>query len=153
MQERYLGDIHDFYKFNFLKFLSKKLNEKIGLNWYLVDPKKIGNIELIKNDGENRRYLTRSKYLTVDSELIKEMQSLRILKNRKLEKFTKDSHLKYFIDFYNEKLCLSNRELWFTQSLNFFQKNSLVFLDPDNGFGANKTGPGIRAWVFIIKGL
>ena len=41
MQERYLGDVHDFYKFLFLKYLSKKLKEKIGLNWYLVSPKQV----------------------------------------------------------------------------------------------------------------
>ena len=33
MQERYLGDIHDYFKFLFLKFLSKTLKIKIGLNY------------------------------------------------------------------------------------------------------------------------
>ena len=42
MQERYLGDIHDFKKFIFLKFLSLELNIKIGLNWFLVDHIDIG---------------------------------------------------------------------------------------------------------------
>ena len=42
MQERYLGDVHDFYKFLFLKYLSKKLKKKIGLNWYLISPKLLG---------------------------------------------------------------------------------------------------------------
>ena len=41
MQERYLGDVHDYYKFLFLKSLSEKLKKKIGLNWYLVDPEEI----------------------------------------------------------------------------------------------------------------
>ena len=41
MQERYLGDIHDFMKLNFLEFISKKINKKIGLNWYLIDSKHI----------------------------------------------------------------------------------------------------------------
>ena len=31
-----LGDIHDFFKLNFLEFMSRGLKEKIGLNWYLV---------------------------------------------------------------------------------------------------------------------
>ena len=48
MQERYLGDIHDFFKFLFLKNLSKALDCKIGLNWYLVNPEDIGD-----NDDEN----------------------------------------------------------------------------------------------------
>ena len=41
MQNRYLGDVHDFYKFIFLKY-GKKLKQKIGLNWYLLDPKELG---------------------------------------------------------------------------------------------------------------
>ena len=48
MQQRYLGDIHDFQKFVFLKFLSCAFKQKIGLNWYLVDPKKIGEKEVNK---------------------------------------------------------------------------------------------------------
>ena len=71
---KYLGDIHDFFKFHFLKFLSKKINKKIRLNWYLVDPKKIGNIELNKNDGEKRKYLIKAKYLNLDQELKNESQ-------------------------------------------------------------------------------
>ena len=57
MQERYLGDVHDYYKFLFLKFLSINLKKKIGLNWYLVDPKEISLQEPKKNDGEKRAYL------------------------------------------------------------------------------------------------
>ena len=61
MQERYLGDIHDYYKFLFLKFLSLNLKEQIGLNWYLVDPKEISLKEVEKNDGEKRAYLFKKK--------------------------------------------------------------------------------------------
>ena len=57
MQQRYLGDIHDFQKFMFLKFLSCAFKQKIGLNWYLVDPKKIGEKEVNKKDGEKRYFL------------------------------------------------------------------------------------------------
>ena len=57
MQERYLGDIHDYFKFLFLKFLSTQLNMKVGLNWYLVNPAEIGPSELKKKDGEKRKFL------------------------------------------------------------------------------------------------
>ena len=57
MQERYLGDIHDYFKFLFLKFLSTQLNMKVGLNWYLVNPAEIGPSELKKKDGEKRNFL------------------------------------------------------------------------------------------------
>ena len=46
MQERYLGDTHDFNKFIFLKFLSNQFRKKIGLNWYLVDTNNLGDKEV-----------------------------------------------------------------------------------------------------------
>ena len=54
MQERYLGDVHDFYKFLFLKYISKKLKEKIGLNWYLVSPEQVSFFE----EKKKRNYLS-----------------------------------------------------------------------------------------------
>ena len=48
MQERYSGDIHDFFKLNFLEYISHGLKEKIGLNWYLVKPELVGKSELKK---------------------------------------------------------------------------------------------------------
>ena len=55
MQNRYLGDVHDFTNSIFLIF-KQKLKQKIGLNWYLVDPR-VRFSELNKNDGENRKFL------------------------------------------------------------------------------------------------
>ena len=57
MQERYLGDIHDFFKFNYLEYLAKKLDSRVGLNWYLVSPNDLGKNELLKNDGEKRDFI------------------------------------------------------------------------------------------------
>ena len=48
MQERYAGDIHDFFKINFLEFIFNGLRQKIGLNWYLAKPELIGVSELKK---------------------------------------------------------------------------------------------------------
>ena len=42
MQERYAGDIHDFFKINFLEFIFNGLRQKIGLNWYLAKPDLLG---------------------------------------------------------------------------------------------------------------
>jgi len=60
VQERYLGDVHDYFKFTFLKFLSLSLQQKIGLNWYLVNPSSIGTNEIIKKDGEKRNLSSQS---------------------------------------------------------------------------------------------
>ena len=70
MQERYSGDIHDFFKLNFLEFLSNGLRQKIGLNWYLVKPELIGNSEIKKNDGEKRKFLTLQEFIKINPDLI-----------------------------------------------------------------------------------
>ena len=61
MQERYLGDIHDYFKFLFLKFLSSQLDMKVGLNWYLVNPAEIGPSELKKKTVKSENfYMTKN---------------------------------------------------------------------------------------------
>ena len=84
MQERYLGVIHDFKKFIFLKFLSLELNIKIGLNWFLVDPIDIGEKEIKKNDGEKREYLLNQNYRVIDEKIFEEFKNL---KEKKIEKY------------------------------------------------------------------
>lgn len=64
MQERYLGDVHDFYKFLFLKYLSKKLKKKIGLNWYLISPKLLGANEEKKKMVKTEIILKKKKFVS-----------------------------------------------------------------------------------------
>ena len=132
MQNRYLGDVHDFYKFIFLKYLSKKLKQKIGLNWYLVDPKELGISELNKNDGENRKFL-KNKTSIVDTKIFKELLVFQDYKKRKIENFTERTHLKEYINFFNLKVSASQRLDWFNKSAIFFSDDKIIFLDPDNG--------------------
>ena len=58
MQERYLGDVHDYHKFMFLKKLSLNFDCMVGCNWYLVNPNEIGESEIKKNeflkDGDDK---------------------------------------------------------------------------------------------------
>ena len=133
MQERYLGDIHDFMKFNFLEFISKKINQKIGLNWYLIDPKNIGKSELSLNDGEQRSFILKDKYTNTNERLVDELQSLRKRSNRLIINYTKNTYLNNYVNFYNKKLTISNRLKWFKDSMLFFKNNDVLFLDPDNG--------------------
>ena len=83
MQERYLGDIHDFYKFLFIKRLSINFRIKIGLNWRLINPTDLGPKELLLNDGEKRTYLQDSCAREIDLKLHNEMQ---LLNSKKIEK-------------------------------------------------------------------
>lgn len=133
MQERYLGDIHDFMKLHFLEFVSKKIKKKIGLNWYLTDPKIIGKNELSLNDGEQRKFVLEQKYIVKNKRLINELKNLSKKKNRLINNYTKNSYLNSYLNFYNEKITLNNRKNWFENSLSFFKHNDILFLDPDNG--------------------
>ena len=63
MQERYLGDVHDFYKFLFLKYISKKLKEKIGLNWYLVSPEQVSFFEEKKKRWREKKFFKKKRNL------------------------------------------------------------------------------------------
>ena len=149
MQERYLGDIHDFYKFLFIKHLASNLKVRIGLNWFLVDPKSISKSELKKNDGEKRSYLNNPKVTNLDEKLSSELSDLVKKKNRNLKNFTTKTHLQKFVKFYNEKIMRNERKLWFENSINFFCKNEIIFLDPDNGILKRPNGRNSQKYVLL----
>ncbi len=151
MQQRYLGDIHDFQKFMFVKFLSCAFKQKIGLNWYLVDPKKIGEKEVNKKDGEKRYFLHKNEFKTIDREIYDEFVKLKSKKLRKINTFTRDTHLAQYISFYNKKIPLLNREKWLRDSLNFFKHKDIIFLDPDNGLLKNKKSKKISLKYVLVK--
>tara|TARA_B100000927_G_scaffold272920_1_gene250915 strand:- start:215 stop:928 length:714 start_codon:yes stop_codon:yes gene_type:complete len=140
MQERYLGDVHDYFKFLFLKFLSETLKMKIGLNWFLVDPKDIGQKEIDKNDGERRNFLHDMDMKNYDKLIIEELKSLKNINERDIHRFTKNTHLASYINFFNRKLTTSNRQSWIQDSLIELKDQKIFFLDPDNGFSENKKG-------------
>ncbi len=137
MQERYLGDIHDYFKFIFLKFLSLKLKKKVGLNWYLIDPIEIGLNEIKKVDGEKRSYLLQNKFLDIDKNISKEFLKFKNKKKRKIVQFVEKTHLKKYINFFNDKITNKTRLRWFEESILHFKKQSIIFLDPDNGLQKN----------------
>ena len=128
MQERYSGDIHDFFKLNFLEFMSRGLKEKIGLNWYLVKPELIGNSEVKKNDGEKREFLTSQEFIKINPYLIEELKPFKNIKNRKIKKFSTNPKFNNFLKFYNSSLPLKHRKRWFNRSLNFFKDLKIIFL-------------------------
>lgn len=133
MQERYLGDIHDFMKFFFIKFLSLKFNKKIGLNWYLINTDSLGLKEKELKDGERRNFLNNEYFKNLDYKIFNELLRLKEKNNRKIKYFEKNSHLKSYIKFFSEKIELQDRNLWFQSSIDYFKESDIVFLDADNG--------------------
>lgn len=140
MQERYLGDIHDFFKMNFLEYMSKYMGQLIGLNWYLVRPENISKLEVEKNDGEKRSYLYKEEYIEINNLLVNELKLYEKFNNRVMSNFTRKTKLKKCVKFYNEYLTVKKRKDWFKRSKLFFKKTKIIFLDPDNGLGFNKSG-------------
>ena len=147
MQERYLGDVHDYFKFLFLKFLSSNLKMKIGLNWYLVNPFDLGTNEIQKNDGEKRNYLFNSHLKMYDCVLIKEFKKLKKKKLRNIHSFTKHTHLKPYINFFDDFIDMNNRKQWLLKSLNHHKNEKIIFLDPDNGFIKEKNGKSSLKYI------
>ena len=140
MQERYLGDIHDYFKFLFLKCISTSLKKKIGLNFYLVDPHEIGKNEVDKNDGEKRQFLHKPEFNKLDRQIISEFMLLKKKSSRNICSFTKNTHLRHYINFYDKYLHIYNRREWFDNSIKFLKNEQIIFLDPDNGFKENFNG-------------
>ncbi len=140
MQERYLGDIHDYFKFLFLKFLSAKLDMKVGLNWYLVNPEEIGFSELKKKDGEKRKFLYNKELKLYDKIIVNEFKKFQNKQSRNLNLFTRETHLRKYVNFFNEPIHVNSRKEWLQRSLYHHRNQQIIFLDPDNGFAINKTG-------------
>ena len=140
MQERYAGDIHDFFKINFLEFIFNGLRQKIGLNWYLAKPELLGISELKKKDGEKRKYLESPEFIKINPGLIEELKIFKSIQNRRINKFSTIPKFNNFIKFYNSALPLKNREKWFNKSLIFFKDLETIFLDPDNGISFKELG-------------
>ena len=127
MQERYLGDIHDFFKFLFLKNLSKALDCKIGLNWYLVDPDDLGQKEIKKNDGEKRYYLNKETYNRYDKKLLEELSFYKNSEKRNIKQFSNTTHLKDYIKFYKIHIKQNIRTTWLKNSLKYFKNEKIIF--------------------------
>ncbi len=151
MQQRYLGDIHDFQKFIFIKFLSSALKKKIGLNWYLVNPKKIGEKEVRKKDGEKRYFLQKNEFKNIDRKIYEECVKLELVKFRNIKTFTKETHLNQYVCFFNKTIPLLNREKWLDDSLIFFKKKDVIFLDPDNGLLKNNKSKKISLKYVLVS--
>ena len=64
-----------------------------------------------------------------------------------MDLFTKETHLKKYINFFNEPINFENREQWLERSLYHHRNQQIIFLDPDNGFVINKTGKNSMKYI------
>lgn len=132
MQERYLGDSHDFLKYALLRHLSKSLELRIGVNWYLTTPDQVdrpGN-----NDGEKRHHLKGGVWRDADSELFEKIGKFDAVADRKLSNVAVWDILPPDTCYFAAHVPADGRRSWHQNAIAELQPADLIFLDPDNGF-------------------
>ncbi|MDA7982691.1 MAG: hypothetical protein MPJ79_00965 [Alphaproteobacteria bacterium] len=133
MQERYLGDVHDYVKFALLRLFIRTLDVRLGVNWYLADPRKAGKKG--NGDGRERGYLNKKEWEGLDPDLHRALQSFADPANQFLKEFQRAGILPEDTMFFGEEVPLSDtRKDWHCRALSALAKADLIFLDPDNGF-------------------
>ena len=132
MQERYLGDVHDYVKFAFLRHLQKALKVRIGLNWYLTDPENNG-------DGGMRSFLEHPEWKSLDQSLFEKLRPYLDPELRTLQNFERDEILPKNTLYYKCKVSSEDgRTIWHENAVSALSEAGLIFLDQDNGFEVQK---------------
>lgn len=132
MQERYLGDSHDFLKYAFLRHLNAELGLRLGVNWYLAKP---GNVDRSdNNDGEKRHHLKGGVWRALDPDLFEKISGFSSPTEREIGRVTSWDILPSSTLYHAEYICSTVREDWHSNGLKALEPCDLVFLDPDNGF-------------------
>ncbi len=139
MQERYLGDSHDFVKYALLRHLRCALDLSIGVNWYLTRPEDVD--ETGSNDGEKRHHLNGGEWKDWEPDLFERIRHFENCSNRRLERVRQLGILPDDTRFFPEHVPLSNRANWHRQAISTLAKADLIFLDPDNGFEVDSMKP------------
>lgn len=132
MQERYLGDSHDFLKYGLLRHFHRELDLQLGVNWYLAKPENVdrpGN-----NDGEKRHHLKGGVWKALDPDLFDRIAGFKDPAERRLDRVAEWGVLPRSTVYHSESICSGDRHTWHANGLSALEGCDLVFLDPDNGF-------------------
>lgn len=142
MQERYLGDSHDFLKYALLRHLNRELDVRLGVNWYLTLPDQVdrpGN-----NDGEKRHHLRGGVWEKADAGLLEHLRGFEQPDNRVLANVANWGVLPPDTLYYDDPVAVTGRQEWHRRGLSTLVDAGLVFLDPDNGFEVKSTSARTR---------
>jgi len=129
MQNKYFGDISDFYKYYFLRNIC--LDYKLGINWCLIP-----------NDDSNdgKHIITKKKRLkNIDEKLYKILEK-SILNNNRNTKYIENGYFNNDTIFYNsvyEKYFLDG--VYEEKAFNNLINQDIIFFDPDNGIEVPST--------------
>jgi hypothetical protein len=136
MQNKYFGDIHDFYKYYFIRHISE--NYLLGINWCLVAN------ESKKNDG--KKPLTKcekekeGKLYTVLKKSKKNVGSIEGYFPNKVKYFKEMLNDFYFAHIYEKNV------------IEKFDDRDIIFFDPDNGIEMQSTN-NKNKFKFVSYGL
>ena len=133
MQERCLGDVHDYAKFALLIHLHKKLEVRLGVNWYRTHPSKVD--KLGNSDGGNRAFLENREWCNWNPVLSNKLRCFKNEECRTLASFNASDILPQDTLFFDDELHPDTaRDDWHGKALEKLSGAALAFLDPDNGF-------------------
>lgn len=133
MQERYLGDVHDYIKFALLRHLHVALNVRIGVNWYKTIPEQVDQPD--NRHGNNRAYRRNQNWQNWEPDLFQKLEPFQNPDYRTFENFKNaEILLKDTIFYRREVRYIEDRSTWHENALTELSEAGLIFLDPDNGF-------------------
>ncbi|MEA4831130.1 MAG: hypothetical protein VB118_00760 [Oscillospiraceae bacterium] len=148
MQDRYAGDVGDFGKIGILRILAGS-NLRIGVNWYLVSD------EVHNDDGKHIGYLSDSKFIGCDDELLGKLGYM-VYGNQRSISMLENMNLISNAVYYNDQLLSpqeSNKKFrneWHSNALQKLTDTDIVFLDPDNGLLPKSVYPGSKLSIKYI---
>ncbi|MBL9071656.1 MAG: hypothetical protein JNM03_16870 [Sphingopyxis sp.] len=119
-------------KYALLRHLSKTLELRIGVNWYLTTPDQVdrpGN-----NDGEKRHHLKGGVWRDADAELFEKIGKFDTVADRKLSNVAAWEILPPDTCYFAAHVPADDRGSWHQNAIAELQPADLIFLDPDNGF-------------------
>ncbi|WP_143594959.1 MULTISPECIES: hypothetical protein [unclassified Thioclava] len=134
MQERYLGDSHDFVKYAILRSLHAEFGGPLGLNWYLTDPHSVD--EIGNADGEKRHHFNQPIWRRCDADLLEKLERFRLPEARSLNEAESAQIVPEDTIFHNDFVPAEPgaRRRWHQEALLKLEPCQVVFVDPDNGF-------------------
>ncbi len=144
MQNKYVGDIGDFGKYELLRYLAKA-QLPLGVNWYLTPD------EEYCGDGRLTAYLNSGLMEDYDSDLFTRLYCLVKKERRNVREVETSDILSADTAYYSrpldwvqvtpENTRTAYRAAWHQSALTAMKNSKLVFLDPDNGLQVKSVSP------------
>lgn len=132
MQERYLGDSHDFIKYALLRHLIQDLDVNLGINWYLTCPTKVDRIG--NNDGEKRHHLNGGLWQAIDPDLFERIEVFSDPRRRQIQAMEESEILPKSTVYFSQPTSSTACRDWHISGMSTLGHSKLIFCDPDNGF-------------------